>query len=475
MNISLFRNGKIDPNSVDILFSQRSASNYSQPQQTQSFIQSYYNSYDSYNSVITTSAANATRRNNSSRHAKQRHHRKHPTTTQHSTAARGTTRTSTRPPRLNPHPHRRVAVVSSHYSTTQHQRPTQQIVATASGSRRRSEDEEDDDEGDSTTDGGVESDQKKAGKSSRRAPRGSQSRKSFTDELDAFFASAHSELNAFSVRFAFCEALASHGYNKEAFRLAKELAMELLQNPPNTINSFMPRHSEEEEAPMLMDSGPEEGFEEDFGAFKYYRSGPNRSTHSNSTANNQHHHHSFSKASNHQQHNPQGFVNVREHKISELVATTLSRTIFLVKVLANGCDDKKEEERQETLSSKCLAESTTINAFIIEVALKILKNPRGPAATRYLEVYIHSLENQLFQLLNDIQIREKELLQIRTIANNYFEELQSDAATRIVVPPIEMAHYLYQALSGLMPTTTTSNTLSNQLQYCSRELSDLKM
>lgn len=164
------------------------------------------------------------------------------------------------------------------------------------------------------------------------------SRKSYTEELDALFASAHSELNPFTIRFAFCEALNTHGYVKEASQVAYELAIELFNNPPNTL--LVLRHLEKHQ---LSD---EFVFEEDYVA-NY--SGNNRTT------------------------KKPPLDTSKFHKISELVATTLWRTIYLIKILVS------------------VETSTKINSFILEFALRMLKNPRGPASTRYLEVYIQSL------------------------------------------------------------------------------------
>lgn len=146
------------------------------------------------------------------------------------------------------------------------------------------------------------------------------------------------ELNPFTIRFAFCEALNTYGYVKEASQLAYELAMELFNNPPNTLLVFS--HLEQRQ------NSEEFDFEQDYvpnynvGTIKTSKKQPIDST--------------------------------KCHKLSELVATTLWRTIYLIKILIS-------------------VENSKIYSFVIEFALRMLKNPRGPASTRYLEVYIQSL------------------------------------------------------------------------------------
>ena len=65
---------------------------------------------------------------------------------------------------------------------------------------------------------------------------------------------------------------------------------------------------------------------------------------------------------------------------SELVATTLTRTILLVKILTTT--NSKSAGLAE------LAENTE-KLLALELALAVMRNPRGPAATRSLEVYTY--------------------------------------------------------------------------------------
>lgn len=175
------------------------------------------------------------------------------------------------------------------------------------------------------------------------------SRKSYTDELDALFASAHSELNTFTIRFAFCEALYTHGYAKEAFQLAYELALELLHSPPNTlIHPYLEKRERSEDL----------SFEEEYDISFSNRIGPNKIN--------------KKQLSNRTQNNINN--SPKCHKISKLIATTFWRTIYLIKILISS----------ET-------NSLNLNTIVLKLALRVLRNPRGPASTRWLEVYIHFL------------------------------------------------------------------------------------
>lgn len=51
----------------------------------------------------------------------------------------------------------------------------------------------------------------------------------YPEQLDELFASAHVDIDSFSICFTCCEALLSHGYSNEAYKLARILAQQLLQ------------------------------------------------------------------------------------------------------------------------------------------------------------------------------------------------------------------------------------------------------
>lgn len=65
-----------------------------------------------------------------------------------------------------------------------------------------------------------------------------------------------------------------------------------------------------------------------------------------------------------------------------MVATTLTRTIFLVKILISSFQQTNTSNNGRYSNSHLLA---------LELSLQMLRNPRGPAATKLLEVLCYYL------------------------------------------------------------------------------------
>lgn len=74
--------------------------------------------------------------------------------------------------------------------------------------------------------------------------------------------------------------------------------------------------------------------------------------------------------------------NLKRLEISKLVATTLTRTIFLVKILISPPQQTNTSNNGRLSNSHLLA---------LELSLQMMRNSRGPAATKSLEVMFYYL------------------------------------------------------------------------------------
>ncbi|KAI1726254.1 zinc finger SWIM domain-containing protein 4 [Ditylenchus destructor] len=244
-------------------------------------------------------------------------------------------------------------------------------------------------------------------------------RERYVDEVEELFASAHSDQNTFSIRFACCESLLGHGYAQETLILAKQLTCELLHNLPN----ILPTHA------------PDGKYMDDDNETKTARTAQTKQSC-------RHYKHTSNCDSCKSIGNIPGGKHSTPHprvlQASELVATTLSRAILLVKILTTtNC---------KSVNSVELAGNTE-KLLALELALAVMRNPRGPAATRSLEVYTHYLEYELFGLLQKIEIGPAELRLVREVAKSYIFSLRQNPPSRVIVPPTTMSHYIMNALS----------------------------
>lgn len=175
-------------------------------------------------------------------------------------------------------------------------------------------------------------------------------REYYEDDLDELFASAHSEHNLVTLKFSFCEALYGHGYHKEAFRLAMDLAKFLYEHQPNILMQNSTEYSE-------------------------IRCG-HKKRHSDCSGCND----SLSQQNTILQEN---LMNM-----SKMLVEHLKRTIFLIKILLNG--HMKVSENPHSLA--------------VKLALTAIQNSRGPAATKFLEVQILHLVNWVRPLFYNLSL-----------------------------------------------------------------------
>uniref|UniRef100_A0A915EID3 DDE-1 domain-containing protein n=1 Tax=Ditylenchus dipsaci TaxID=166011 RepID=A0A915EID3_9BILA len=168
-------------------------------------------------------------------------------------------------------------------------------------------------------------------------------RERYADDLDALFALAHSDQNFFSMRFACCEGLLSHGYRKQAFLLARELAIELLNSPPNVM-------------PCSNSTSTINADSENVGKELPRRSQNRHVVTTNATS----------------------IVTLAKHMAVELEALAMQFPMHGHLKLRN-------------FEATVMGQTTSSNSLALELALKVMRNPRGPSATRSLEVYIYHL------------------------------------------------------------------------------------
>ncbi|VDK54690.1 unnamed protein product, partial [Anisakis simplex] len=197
-------------------------------------------------------------------------------------------------------------------------------------------------------------------------------------DVDELFARAHIQPSNLDIKFARCEALMSHGYTRQACDMAIELSNEMIEKPPDLLYS-----SSKTEFRGCHSDGNAVGSSK-MGAKSRRRKSsqsssiPTTSTQSGAAA---------AGESSLLSEFDEGLL-----ESSQLAAITISRTIFLVQSLI------KEPETHRL-------------AFTL--ALHALQLPRGPAATKFLEVKLYHLEAELVNLLRRLEIGAYELQLIR--------------------------------------------------------------
>uniref|UniRef100_F1KPY7 Zinc finger SWIM domain-containing protein n=1 Tax=Ascaris suum TaxID=6253 RepID=F1KPY7_ASCSU len=223
-------------------------------------------------------------------------------------------------------------------------------------------------------------------------------------DVDELFARAHVQQSNWDLKFARCEALMSHGYTRQACRMAVELAEEMVERPPDLLHSSLAA-----ELRCHVDSavnGPGKP------PLKTRRRKNSLTSSAPSTSATESTVPEFDS---------------RLLRNSQLAALTFSRTIFLVQSLM------KEPETHRLAFS---------------LALCALELPRGPAATKFLEVKLYHLEAELVALLRRLEIGAAELQLVRDRAKKFIRNASAFALSpHPRVLPILLAHYILDALS----------------------------
>lgn len=247
-------------------------------------------------------------------------------------------------------------------------------------------------------------------KISKRNTSSSHRNDAYDEALNTVFAHAHAELDPFAHRFAYCEALFTHGHEKAAVIVAKDLARELCTHYRNFNNSCQ----------LIEDDVP-------------------------------------SPISKHKPavndiENPQRFFPpcLKSIESTEKIVDILLKTVFVVRILLS---------KNEALLAGYSWDATSTNNFLaLQLSLEAICIKRGPAATKWHEVYIHHLISELSELLNRIELGMSEVSLIRRTAHQCLDEIIQATPYRITVPPTKMANFVSNILFRSFPIKNLSNT-----------------
>ena len=285
--------------------------------------------------------------------------------------------------------------------------------------------------------------------------------------MDTLFAEAHAEFDdPQSMRFTCCEALFAHGYFRESLQLADQLAAELLANQPNLLlataiggtslddaerTDGLDSMSEEtgtggslegsSQMTMKETRGPHLGHSLRFQQFRRQFSTD-----------------SFRRLESHYQagvgggsSSARGWLSRSHPRLmasSLLTRETLWRTLFLAKLLLLG-EEFFARKRNNCREAKGLfgPEPGHFRLRALELCLASLRNVRGPAATKLLEMEINQLEGDVFALLHRLELCPTGLKIVRSLAEQYLGQACGKMPKNVTLPPTRMAHYMVNALS----------------------------
>uniref|UniRef100_A0A1I7YS89 TPR_REGION domain-containing protein n=1 Tax=Steinernema glaseri TaxID=37863 RepID=A0A1I7YS89_9BILA len=124
-------------------------------------------------------------------------------------------------------------------------------------------------------------------------------------------------------------------------------------------------------------------------------------------------------------------------ELSKQAAHLFSRAIFLTNVLSSV-----EKSRR----------------VVFSMALAVLSAPRGPAATRHLEVKLYYYESALVALLRQLVTGDEEILLIRSVALEILKNSQTGKLVRVTALPLTLIQYLLDTLSESRKSGVVGNT-----------------
>ncbi|KHN87654.1 Zinc finger SWIM domain-containing protein 8 [Toxocara canis] len=262
-------------------------------------------------------------------------------------------------------------------------------------------------------------------------------------DVDELFARAHVQQSNWDVKFARCEALMSHGYTQEACRMAVELAEEMVERPPDLLHPSLAA-----ELRCHID-----GSMTSLGKLPLKARRRKNSLTSSAPS---------TLASD----NTVPEFDSRLLENSQVAALTFSRTIFLVQSLMKEPETHRlafslalcalELPRgpaatkflEVKLYHLSLMKEPETHRLAFSLALCALELPRGPAATKFLEVKLYHLEAELVTLLRRLEIGALELQLVRDRARKFITNASVFATSpHARVLPISLAHYILDALS----------------------------
>jgi hypothetical protein len=137
---------------------------------------------------------------------------------------------------------------------------------------------------------------------------------------------------------------------------------------------------------------------------------------------------------------------------SALTRETFWRTSFLAKLLLLGEDfmGKRRKKLTQTAQTDARNEIGQFRLRALELCLATMRNPRGPAATKLLEMEINHLEGELCTLLHhQLELCPTGLNIVRSLAQQWINQNGNGRnwPNSVTVPPTRMAHYVVNALS----------------------------
>uniref|UniRef100_A0A914HXD6 SWIM-type domain-containing protein n=1 Tax=Globodera rostochiensis TaxID=31243 RepID=A0A914HXD6_GLORO len=339
-------------------------------------------------------------------------------------------------------------------------------------------------------------------KTSRRQP--------FEDDLDTFFAEAYAadlQSNAFELRFVCCEALFCYGHFMEALQIGLQLTREMLDNQP--ILLAMGRRESVEQPPNGQNSGgdiDDGNCTESTTTPTLESAGGDNSTGTALTADSGAENGAGQRwtkpcstsqlfAAQHFKQQQIHFLGARHRSVadlhrsqrwlarsfphlidsSRLIRESLSRTVFLVKLLLLGEDfmkhrqslQKSVNEDHQLLLSSNFPSADKCRNWAFDLLLASLGNARGAAATKLGEMEINHMEAELFTLLHRIELSPEGIEKIRSIAQKHYNNgTEKEASPEVsVIPPFRLAHYIANALSTSQTNGGGSQMGARNLQH----------
>ncbi|CAJ0937594.1 unnamed protein product, partial [Mesorhabditis belari] len=221
-------------------------------------------------------------------------------------------------------------------------------------------------------------------------------------DIDLLLASAHESVEGLELKFARCEALHVHGYEKEGFASALELMQFLRASPPDlSLPSSLINHLvKQSERGKRMD----ESSNWDIKKWK---------------------------------------KPIRNGRNEMILNQLISPLVTDAKLLATSERTIKTFERAAFLA-KIFVSDSSLHSKLFNFLLFVLELPQTPMANKYLQVKLFHLEAYLLSVLRGIEITQCELGMVRERAAKLCNRISRPS---LFSPSIALCHFIFDSLS----------------------------